>query len=347
MWTIIGQSRALSLLKRSLEKGSLAHAYLFVGPAHVGKMTLALNLAQALNCKAAEPPCGQCLSCQKIASNKHADVQIIGLNHNDSSEASSRVEIGIDQIRQLQHSAHLPPFEGSCKVFIIDRAELLSTEAANCFLKTLEEPADKVVFILLTSNERLLPVTVVSRCQRVGLLPIAISEIEAALEKKGVTSEKAKLVARLSHGCPGWALDAHWFQQRTEHLEELLSLINADGEERFAYAARLAAQFSRDRELVHNKLDLWLDCWRDLMLVKAGSSGSVTNIDQLAALIDLARGYRLAQITAFLNCIRVADDQLRQNANPQLVLEVLMLNIPELEKRSKENSAIQFEVNYG
>ena len=125
MWQVIGQTRAVSLLQRGLETDSLAHAYLFVGPAHVGKMTLALNLAQALNCEAAEPPCGQCLSCQKIASAKHADVQIIGLGYDgDSVETRPRVEISIDQIRQLQHSANLPPFEGKCRIFIIDGAAL-------------------------------------------------------------------------------------------------------------------------------------------------------------------------------------------------------------------------------
>ena len=184
MWQVIGQTRAVSLLQRSLETDSLAHAYLFVGPAHVGKMTLALNLAQALNCEKAESPCGQCAPCLKIASAKHADIQIIGLSqHGDSAETKSRVEISIDQIRQVQHSASLPPFEGRYRVFIIDGAELLSNEAANCLLKTLEEPVDKVVFILLTTNEQLLPTTVISRCQRGELLPMSATDIEEALNK--------------------------------------------------------------------------------------------------------------------------------------------------------------------
>src|SRR3989338_6335560 len=103
VWQVVRQNRAVSLLQRSLETGSLAHAYLFIGKAHVGKMTLALNLAQALNCQAAEPPCGQCAACQKIASAKHADVQIIGLSRDrDSDEARPRAEISIEQIRRVQ-----------------------------------------------------------------------------------------------------------------------------------------------------------------------------------------------------------------------------------------------------
>jgi len=210
MWQIVGQTRILSLLQHSLERGVVAHAYLFVGPPHVGKMTLALNLAQALNCEAAEHPCGECVSCQKIASAKHADVQIIGLSRNgNSTEAKLRTEIGIDQIRQMQHSASLPPFEGKYKIFIVDGAERLSTEAANCLLKTLEEPVGKVIFILLATNDRLLPATVVSRCQRLELFPLATEEVEATLNSGwGVEPQKAEVLARLCHGCLGWAVSA-------------------------------------------------------------------------------------------------------------------------------------------
>ena len=346
MWQIIGQTRAVSLLQRSLETGSVAHAYLFIGPAHLGKMTLALNLAQALNCPAAEPPCGQCSPCQKIISGKHADVQIIGLGSDgDSAEAKSRMEISIDQIRQIQHSASLPPFEGRYKVFIIDGAELLSTEAANCLLKTLEEPVGKIVFILLTTNERRLPTTVISRCQRLELPPLAVTEITTALNRQwGIEPARAELLARLCRGCPGWAvsaaLDDSLLTQRAERLDRLLDLADADGEERFAYAARLAAQFSQNRAAAQERLDLWLSWWRDLLLVKVGCNSYITNVDRLATLIDRSRGYGLAQIKAFINAIRAAGEQLKQNANPQLVLEVLMLDIPEAGKDNGVKSAV-------
>lgn len=345
MWQVIGQTRALSLLKRGLEAGSLAHAYLFVGPAHVGKMALAVNLAQALNCEAAQPPCGQCLSCQKIASGKHADIQTIGLEQGSSIEVRPRAEIGIDEIRQLQHSANLPPFEGRCKVFIIDGAELLSTEAANCLLKTLEEPVGKVVFVLLATNEQLLPATVVSRCQRVELLPMAAAEVEAALKKNwGIEPQKARLLGRLSHGCLGWAVrakDNGLLSQRAERLDELIDIIHADYEGRFAGAAQLAAEFAQNREMVQEKLALWLDWWRDLMLVKAGSIDLITNVDQEATLSEMARAYSLAQIRRAIENIRVACAELRLNANPRLVLEVLMLNLPEAGKKRVKSTGVK------
>jgi DNA polymerase-3 subunit delta' len=332
MWQIIGQKRAVSLLQHSLEAGNLAHAYLFAGPEHVGKMTLALNLAQALNCEAVERPCLECTSCKKILAGSHSDVQVIGLTLNE--EETEAKLIGIDQIKELQHSASLPPFEGKHKVFIIDGAELLSIEAANRLLKTLEEPVGKVTFILLTVNDRLLPATVVSRCQRVEMPPLSIVEEATALaEKWGIEPGRARLLAGLSHGCPGWALladkDGSLLQQRTEELDRLQGAIKADYEERFAYVAQLAARFTQNRSAVYGVLDLWLDYWHDVMLVKLGCQDIIANIDRKEELIDMAGSYRLSRIKAFIESIKSAAEQLRQNVNTRLALEVLMLDIPE------------------
>jgi DNA polymerase-3 subunit delta' len=299
----------------------------------VGKMTLALELAQALNCEAAEPPCGECDPCQKVAAGKHADVQVIGLSANGNANDKIRTEISIEQVREMQHSASLPPFEGRHKVFIIDGAELMSNEAANCLLKTLEEPSEGVVFILLTANDSVLPDTVVSRCQKLELRPLAIPQLETALnERRSLDSSKAELLARLCHGRLGWALtaadDESLLEKRDQLLEKLLEVIRGDNGARFDYAAQLAAQFSQNRAAVREVLDSWLDWWRDLLLVKLGSSDTVTNIDHEAELVEMGQGYSLAQIRAFLGSIQAAAEQLEQNANPRLVLEVLMLSIP-------------------
>jgi len=348
MWEVFGQDRVVSFLQRCLETGTLAHAFLLVGPAHVGKMTLALNLAQALNCQADSPPCGECASCQKIISANHADVRIIGLGQDGNEEKTRpRAEISIDQIREMQHSASLPPFEGNCKIFVIEGAELLSNEAANCLLKTLEEPVDRVVFILLTSNDNLLPATVVSRCQRLELLPMSFTEAEDALVSRwGVEPERARLLARLSHGCLGWAIiaasDNSLLQQRDTELERLSGVIQADTEERFSHAAKLAAQFNQNRGSVYGILDLWLYYWRDLMLVKIGYNDIIINVDRLSALAEMARGYTLEQIEAFIKSIQAAREQLTQNANPQLALEVLMLDMPGKEKGGTESPAARY-----
>ena len=330
MWQVVGHEKAVGLLERSLKGGKLSHAYLFVGPRHVGKMTLALSLAQALNCLADEKPCGQCHQCLRIAVGKHTSVQVIGLN--------GKTEIGIDQIREMQHLSSLKPGEGRHWVFIIDGAEHLSHEASNCLLKTLEEPPPDVQLILLAINERLLLPTVLSRCQRLELrpLPTAIAE-QALIHRWGVPAEQAGVLARLSCGCLGWAVaassDEGPLSERRQRLSALRHLASVGREERFAYAADLASQFGRDRASVQEVLQLWLGWWRDLMLIRGRCGNFATNVDQEAALYTEAQGYSLTQIKDFIQSLQRAKGQLDQNANPRLVLEVLMLSIP----RGKED----------
>ncbi|MDD5127313.1 MAG: DNA polymerase III subunit delta' C-terminal domain-containing protein [Dehalococcoidales bacterium] len=337
MWQAVGQERVVALLQRCLEKQCLAHAYLLVGPPHIGKMALALNLAQALNCASMPHPCGECNSCQKIAAGSHADVQVIGLSSGNGTEGKLRAEIGIEQIRDMQHAASLPPFEGSHRVFIIDGAESLSNEAANSLLKTLEEPEEHVLFMLLTTSEKLLPATVVSRCQKLELFPVPAPQVEAALaERWKVPPEKAKLLAALSHGCPGWAItaasDDTLLQVRAAELERLLAIIQGSTEVRFAQAAQLATLFNQNRGSLYGILDLWLDFWHDVMLVSLDCRDIIANRDQLETLTGLAEGLSPAQIKSLVRGIQNTREQLMQNANAQLALEVLMLDLPGKEK---------------
>ena len=347
MWQVIGQSRAVELLRRSLKSERLSHAYLFVGQPHVGKMTLAINLAQALNCEDMEGPCGKCKSCLRIAAGNHPDVQVVRrLTSADSGEAGTKKEIAIAQIKELQHSAGLQPYEGKHRVFIIDGAEYMNDESANCVLKTLEEPPPKVLFILLTVNDgRLLP-TIVSRCQRVGLYPLAVPLIERALtEHWQVEPQKARILSRLCRGGIGWAVSAaqneNLLQEHSQRLGELISLADESLEQRFAFAGRLAAQFGKSRDGVEEMLALWLEWWRDILLVKEGCAQLAVNIDQEETLRSHAKGYSVTDIRGFIEAIRAASDQLEQNANPRLVFEVLMLSIPDtIKKTGKEMKRI-------
>ena len=327
MWQVIGQPKAVDFLRRSLENGRLSHAYLFIGPSHVGKMTLARNLAQVLNCQGEDRPCGNCRSCRGIASGNHPDVQVIGRSNEGSKE------IGIDQIRQMQHAAALKPFQGSYRVFVIDGAEHLSGEGSNSLLKTLEEPAPNVVIILLTTNHSLLLPTIISRCQKIELPPIPTDTIEQALiERWSTAPEKARILARICHGGIGWAISAlgddSLPRERAQKLERLIGLSDASIGERFDYAAKLAAEFNRDRDSVRAELELWRDWWRDLLLIKGGCAELIANVDREAMLHREAGDYGLTQIKDFLKALGRALDQLERNLNPRLVLEVLMLNIP-------------------
>ena len=324
MWQVIGQDKAVNLLRRSLDEGHLAHAYLFIGPKHVGKMTLALNFAQALNCSAEDKPCGHCRSCRLIASGNHPDVQII---------AKAEKEIGIGQIKELQHQVNLKPYEASYRVFIIDGAEYLSEEGANSLLKTLEEPPPKTVFILLARNESLILPTILSRCQRLELLPLPVPLLERALiERWGMAPERAGVLARICRGEIGWAIsaltDEKLLRERLDNLAGLVEIAGFEINERFAFAAQLATQFTKDREQAEDLLSLWLTWWRDLLLIKNERADFITNIDQIELLRSRARYYSLAQIRTVIKAIQETMRALEQNANPRLALEVLMLNIP-------------------
>lgn len=339
MWPVVGHETVVARLKRSLEKGNLGHAYLISGPPRTGKMTLALTLAQALNCRSPEAPCMDCSQCQRIAAGSHSDVQVVALGAASSDEeARSRTEISIKQVRDdIQHWANLPPFEGGYRVFIIGEAEMLSSEAANCLLKTLEEPQPKVLFILLSSEPGRLPETVVSRCQRLDLKPVAAGKIEGELLKQGASAEKARLLGRLCRGRPGWALaamaDESQLERRAERLERLIDVIEGNLETRFEYAGELSARFSQRRAEVQETLDEWVIFWRDLLLVKAGLSESITNQDYASRLQTLADGFNISQIRVAISAIGLARRQLRQNASPRLVLEVLMLDMPAAHKK--------------
>ena len=343
MWQTIGQTEALALLKHSLGTGNLAHAYLLVGAPHIGKTTLALDLARAVNCQGGEPPCGECQSCLRIADGKHTDITIINLNSvKDSGESKSRVEISIDDIRGLQHDASLPPFEGKCKVFIIDGAEYLSAEAANCLLKTIEEPPPQVMILLLTAEElRLLP-TVVSRCQRIELKPMVNDEIEKILvESRGIDSDRAKLLTRLSQGCLGWALrvsiDDSYLAQRNQKLTEMFSLLTAGWEERFSYTAKLG----NERKSAEEIIKLWLAWWHDIMLTKCDCKHAVTNIDHIPILEKWAQALSLLEIRDFINSLHKSLNHIAMNANLRLVSEILMLDMPK--KEVKQGQMISSE----
>jgi DNA polymerase-3 subunit delta' len=320
MWQVVGHEWAVELLERSRANGRVAHAYLLIGLPQIGKTTLALNFAQALHCLGEGKPCGQCRSCLKIAHGNHPDVRII--------EAVNGT-IKIDQIRSMQREVTLSPHEGLWKVYIIRQMERATTEAANCLLKTLEEPPAQVILMLTASDmDQLLP-TIISRCQVLNLRPPSVLLVQKALEGRwGVDPERARLLARLSGGRLGWAVRASEgeaiLRKRERRLDEMMELMGQGRVERLRYAQHL----SRSPNGLRDVLDLWLSWWRDLLLIKGGSATEVTNVDREATLRAQVRGYSLTQVRDFIEALRTAVWQLEHNANTRLTLEVLMLSLP-------------------
>jgi DNA polymerase-3 subunit delta' len=244
-------------------------------------------------------------------------------------DSKTRAEISIDDIRELQRSAGLPPYEGEYKIFIIDGAEYLSNEAANCLLKTLDEPPPRVLILLLAADESQLLPTVVSRCQRIGLTPVPFADIEDMLSNSAeIEKEKAKLLSRLSRGCPGWAIDtiadADYLSERAEKLTQTSSLLSEGWGQRLLYISQLRP----DRKSAEELIRFWLDWWHDLMLTKCRCQHAVTNIDQIPTLERWSLALSLFEIKDFMRSLERSLVQIAANANPRLILECLMLDMP-------------------
>src|SRR5690242_6333091 len=198
---VAGQEHVKAVLKNEAAAGRAAHSYLFAGPRGVGKTSLARIFAKALNCVSRAKdgdPCGVCEACQEIAEGRALDV----------IEIDAASHTGVDNVREeIVEHARFAPAKLAWKVFIIDEVHMLSTSAFNALLKTLEEPPDKVVFILATTELHKLPATVISRCQRFDFRRIDQAALTARLkglaEKEGyaVDADVLETIARSSDGC--------------------------------------------------------------------------------------------------------------------------------------------------
>jgi len=328
-WGLSGQDRAVAALERALREGRVAHGYLFAGPERVGKHTLAMKLAQALNCEGTAPPCGECDPCRRIAAGIHADVQTVTV---EEGEEGSQKGIHVSQVREVERACALKPFEGRCRFVIFDPAEEMNSAAQNAFLKTLEEPPPQVVFALVTADEsRLLP-TIRSRCRRLELRLPAVAEVESALLERAVEAEQARLLARLSRGRIGWALeaaaDASLLERRQELLSQARSLASMSVAQRLELAERLAGDFKRKPDALLAALEAWREWWRDVLLVRAAAEDGVANVDRLAELREDAALYDREGVAEFVRAAGEAGRNLGENAQPRLVLETLLLGAP-------------------
>lgn len=334
MWQVYGQDHILLQLEGALKQGRHAHAYLLSGPPHVGKMTLALNLAQGVNClRGPGEPCSECAQCTRISMGQHADVQVVGLAQRDSG-SPARTVIGIADVKEVLGRVHLKPFEGANSVIIFDASELMSEEAANALLKTLEEPPPQVLILLLTADEDSILPTIRSRCRRLSLRPLPKDQLtDVLVTKYQATPEDADLMARLSRGCLGWAISVLQqgdgdLQERADHLETLKETCQSGLDTRFNYATELAGLFYKDRELARQWLYLWLRWWRDLLLIKEGGEAYIHNTDRETELRLQAAQLGTPEIVGFIRKLSETVEALDSNASARLALEVLMLDLP-------------------
>jgi len=333
-WGMAGQEAGVAALRHAVDTGRLAHAYLLSGPKGVGKHTLARRLAQALACERADAPdapCLECRACRQIEAGEWPDVEHIAIggvcdiNEHRDHAADGSTRIRICQVRRLERVANLAPLRSARRVFIVDTVEDLQPEAAHALLKTLEEPPASVLLILLATDlEGLLP-TIRSRCQEVALRPFPIPALAAELEERlALPPSEALNLASLARGRFGLAMQLHADPSlrvlQESALHDLRGLLGATRNARFDYAATLAGRWSKEREAVLAVLDLWSDWWRDRLYEAAGATDSEGDRPSITP----------AEALSGLRATRRVRERLLENTNPQLALEVMMLDLPVL-----------------
>jgi len=344
----LGNARAVKILTRAIEQDRLPHAMIFAGPPGVGKCTLALLVAQYLNCLSPGPkgPCGDCSACKRILaviasrylvcessaegkfcgscpacrirSRRHPDVRLIEPEKNT---------ISIDQVRDLIGEIAFQPLEARYRVVILDPAEQMRPEAHNSLLKTLEEPASRTIIILVTTKPYLLLETIRSRSRMLQFGEIPQNQIEQYLvNRERKTAGDSRLAAALSGGSLAAALDfnAKAYLGMREQALKFITLIFRRGN--FSEASAIAAQVGKDKQFFQP----WIDSVAALLqdIYYAGlEAGRVGQIDLLEKLEELQRTVPHSELLRTIDRIGKLKAQLSYNVNRQIALEALFIDL--------------------
>jgi len=327
---VIGHEHAKTLLQSAMLQNRLAHAYLFHGEDRIGKRLLALRLAQTLLCEtvsdARQPDaCGACRACRQVDARTHPDFLVI-----EPDQEMANPQIKIESIRDIEHQMIYRPLIGNRKICLIDEADRMTIGAANALLKTLEEPPDHSLFILVSSRPYALPATIRSRCQSLRLTPPAQTQVEAAvILKRELPPADARFLALLSDGQLGRALECDLEQARTNQ-KEFATIFSAKGLQSFSTvlaAAEALAKGDRGPETFD-----WLLRWlRDLLLIAVGAGADhILNLNQRADMQKLAERVDIDALLTLIGDLDQLERQAHRNLNIQIALETILLRVRQL-----------------
>lgn len=308
------------------------HAYLFTGPQGTGKLTTALAFAFALNCEDLQPDgdsCGNCLQCRMVSGNGHPDVEII---------SPDGAETKIKQMREMRRAAQYAPVRGKRKIVIVEQADTMNEESANCILKTLEEPPHYLTIILLSRNPALMLPTIRSRCMQVRLSGVPAEELAAALvERFDVSMERADFIAAYSEGRPGLAISIlknEDFDSWREKIIEFAAEVSASdqrhalrlSEELQALAEDGKEEGKTQRAAMRSLLDALVLWYRDLL--------SLSVREDAAQLVNIDMRHRLSlfpmtpdRASLSIETLLWARRAIEGNANIQLIADVTMMKL--------------------
>ena len=345
--SLTGQSRAKEQIRVWLEGDRLPHAILVTGSEGVGKRQLALELAKAINCQSAgSEACGRCASCSKTDSLNHPNVHMlvplptgggkrseaqtlsalrdaaVDYLQQDTTLTRSGHNIPRDHIRLLQREMGYAPTEAPKRIGLIFEAESMHKVGANSLLKTLEEPQQHAVFILVSSHpDRLLP-TIVSRCQRLPLAPLSTQELKTLLAPSGLDDERLELAARSAAGSRGRAIGTLDEEFRTTR-ELALGFVEAglgEGKEEEYWAVQQEVTGAGDKGRFEKFLHIVAVLLRDLFLLHHGRQEHIVNVDQAVRLRRCLERVQPERIECVATELEHAQECLVRNVNPQLLL---------------------------
>lgn len=338
---IFGHSRQIAQLRRAIQSGRVPHAYLFSGVEGVGKRLVAENIAKVFNCHNPVDPqnnldaCDECASCKKIRNKTHPDVRIVEPDGEN---------IKVEQLRDVLRDVSFKPYEGRWKVFIFDRAESLLPATANLFLKTLEEPTKRTLFILISSKKELLLPTIVSRCQNVKFGGIPLNQLSDILKKEfKLSDEEAGFYALAAEGSIGRGtslVTGEWKKASETYLETIqkfLSSADLDSATGIEALFSLSEKLAQDKEHLPLILELISSWYRDIIVWKeSGENTYLLNKSSFHEIKQEATKLPIEELFRRVDRLEELKISLEYNTNKQLALDNFF--IKSLETRESQCS---------
>lgn len=326
-----GHKNAKKLLSAALKNGKIAHSYLFVGAANLGKFLMAKEFAKSLSCRNgfSGNSCGECAKC--LAIDRETDPDVLFINSPDGKFSDERREekksISVEEIRLLQHHLSLFPYDSKYKIAIVNEAHKFTAEAINAFLKTLEEPKGNSIIILVADNSKFLLKTLISRTQAIRFWPLKNEVIENLLIGRGASLAKAKEISAISSGKPGLAIgfleDPRKIADYCEKEYNFWSFVQANLSGKMIF---LESLFKKEED-VKDILQLWMLYARKRILRDYLPENFYNNGARGASSDDFPK-VELKKLVNFVDNLAIVSNLIdSSNINKRLALEILALEI--------------------
>ncbi len=322
---ILSQDDKKEYFKDALENGHLSHAYILCGPEGSGKMMLAETITAAIQCEeGGSEACGECRTCHQVQHRNHPDV--IYITH------EKPMTISVEDIRQqLVDTVSIRPYSAKMKIYIVDEAEKMNQAAQNALLKTIEEPPDFAVIFLLTTNVNAFLPTILSRCIKLYMKPVRQEVLEDYLEKKlKITNDKAIEAAAFSQGYVGEAEKLAVSEEFQEKRKELISIVTGIKDATIVEISSKSKEISKVKEEIPELLNLFTVWFRDVLLYKATESEKELIFTSETKAISEMSDISYKGLDDILRKISDSEKMLKQNVNPELITELLLIKMKEI-----------------